>query len=50
MVHALRAKCGVNLTDAKALAGLRIPKRPFADKNPALAREIEEAVVEALLA
>lgn len=49
MVVFLGLKCGVWLSEAKALAGLKIPKRPFADKNPRLARDIELGVVEAIL-
>lgn len=49
MVVFLGLKCGVWLSEDKALAGLKIPARPFADRNQRLAREIEEAVVEAIL-
>jgi hypothetical protein len=50
MIGALALKCGVHLSEEKALSGLVIPARPFADKNPRLAREIEKVVVEALVA
>lgn len=48
MVVFLGLNCGAWISERKALAGLRIPKRPFADKNAQLARDIERDVVEAI--
>lgn len=44
MVLFLGLECGVWISERKALAGMRIPRRPFADKNPKLARDLEEIV------
>jgi phage gpG-like protein len=44
MVVFFGLKCGVWISERKALAGMRIPARPFADKNPELARDIEKIV------
>lgn len=46
----LGMKCGVWIGEAKLLSGLEIPARPFASKNPDLARDLERIVVEAILA
>lgn len=48
MVLFLGLKCGVWISERKALAGMRIPRRPFADKNPKLARDIERVVAEVI--
>ncbi len=48
MVLFLGLKCGVWISESKALAGMRIPRRPFAGKNPELARDIEKIVAEVI--